>query len=625
MARYIDVHRNRQRVELTEQSRYDLEAYLTREVEDAISSRHALESTWRDLLRQYEGVPKNPVKNFPVENAPNIEITLGAIAADSIYAQMIDLIYTVTPLVTCRGLPKMKNDKEHNAGVKAFQRFINWVASNEAHVREASDDAILDDVQLGTGALYIPWTEERRKTKVASIINRGPRIWAIPIEDCLIPGGTKTSDIDQLPWIGIRFWLTEHEVNERGQRNGWDVSLAAKAAAQDWVSTRRETLGKHIQGIERAGQLYEIIDTYCYFDVDGDGIREDLYVVFDRTSRHVLACYFNPYDRRPIEIFHYQKRAHMAYGLGVLQMIAPYAEEMTDLHNYATLNALLANCRIWKGREGRIPDNMRIWPNRVIELIDPQNDLIAEQMADVYPSIMANQMLVMQLAERRVGANELAPSPKGQMFGSRLPGITALSLLQQVNKRFTPAFDGAKNAIAASLMQCMYRYQEKVLSNDIRVIEHIYSVLGVEDGSRVVAILAQPSFDENMVIELTAASASINREADRQNAMLLVQVLAGYYQRTLELVAIASNPQTPPEVKNVAMKIAEAAGEMIDRTIRTFDQVRDPALFVIDIEDEITSTMQNQPQDAVGQLLQMFAGGLGQAQGGEIPLLPQGM
>ena len=625
MARYINVHATRQSIELTDDSRYDLEEFLVREIEDAISSRNALESTWRELLRQYEGVPSNPVKNFPVENAPNIEITLGAIACDALYAQMIDLIYTVSPLVTVRGLPKMKGDKEHAASVKAFQRFINWVASNEAHIREASDDAILDDVQLGTGCLYTPWTEERRKTKVAEVITRGPRVWAIPIEDCLMPAGTKTSDIDQLPWVGLRFWLTEHEVNERAQKNGWDVELAAKAAAQDWVSTRRETLGKHTQGITRAGQLYEIIDVYCYYDIDGDGIREDLYCVFDRTSAKVLGVYFNPYDRRPIRTFCYQRRAHMPYGLGVMQMLSPYQEEMSDLHNYATLNALLANCRIWKGREGRIPDNMRIWPNRVIELIDPQSDLIPEQMADVYPSIMANQMLLMQLAERRVGANELAPSPKGQMFGSRLPGITALSLLQQVNKRFTPAFDGAKLAICQALMQCMYRYQEKVLAGQTRVIEHIYAVLGVEDGARVVALLSREGFDENMEIELTAATASINREADRQNAMLLVQVLAGYYQRTLELVAIASNPQTPPEVKTVAMKIAEAAGEMIDRTIRTFDQVRDPALFVIDIEDEINASMANQPQDAVSQLLQMFAGGLGQAQGGEIPLLPQGM
>ena len=72
-----------------------------------------------------------------------------------------------------------------------------------------------------------------------------------------------------------------------------------------------------------------------------------------------------------------------------------------------------------------------------------------------------------------------------------------------------------------------------------------------------------------------------NKEADRQNAMMLIQILMGYYQRVLELVAIAADPQAPPEVKEVAIKIAEASGEVIDRTIRTFDSVRDPALLSV--------------------------------------------
>ena len=77
------------------------------------------------------------------------------------------------------------------------------------------------------------------------------------------------------------------------------------------------------------------------------------------------------------------------------------------------------------------------------------------------------------------------------------------------------------------------------------------------------------------------------KDGDRQNAMMLVNILAQYYQRTLELVAIAANPQTPPAVVEVAKKIADSAGEIIDRTIRTFDQIRDPSTFIIQVEEEI--------------------------------------
>jgi hypothetical protein len=608
MARHIKVHDTRQALDPTDDAMAGLEEYLTREIEDAISSRHGLEKTWRELMRQYEGVPKNPVSNFPIENAPNVEVTLGAIASDALYASMVDLIYTATPLVTIRGVPKREKDEQMKLGVKAFQRFINWVASHEANCREASEDSLLDNVQLGTGIYYIPWNEETKKTRTARVVARGPRIWSIPVEDCIVPGGCKTSDVDELPWIALRFWLTDFEMADQAIRNKWDVSHALPSAAKDWVSTRREQVAKHIEGIQRKGSLFEILDCYVYYDIDGDGIREDLYVVFDRTSRKVLYISYNPYDRRPIKGFVYQKRPHMWYGLGVLQMLSPYQEELTDLHNFQTLNALLANCRIWKGREGRIPNNMRIWPNRVIELLDPDGDLKPEQMADTYASLPQIQFVVMQLAEKRVGANELAPSPRSNVMGSRMPGITAISLLQQVNKRFTPAFDGARMALSQALMQCMYRYQERVLAGDMQAVEHIYKVLGDEDGTRVIGILSDRNFDENMIVEMTAASASINREADRQNSMLLVQILSQYYARTLELVMIASNPQTPEAVKTVAMKIAESAGEVIDRTIRTFDQVRDPALFLIEVEEEMQQAIQTSPPGGIEQLMGMLGG-----------------
>ena len=52
MARYINVHSRKRPLEINEDSRQRLEEFLVREIEDAISSRHALESLWRELMRQ---------------------------------------------------------------------------------------------------------------------------------------------------------------------------------------------------------------------------------------------------------------------------------------------------------------------------------------------------------------------------------------------------------------------------------------------------------------------------------------------------------------------------------------------------------------------------------------------
>ena len=628
MPKFIDVHKSRRdaRLNFDEERLNALKSFITTELEDAMSSRHSLESVWRQVLRMYEGVPKNPVKNFPIENAPNIEITLGAIASDAIYAQAYDTIFGIEPFVTVRGVPKNRGDKEYSASVKAMQRFVNFMIDNELGIKDSGDEAILDDCQLGTAVFYIPWTERRKKTKVAKVLAAHPRVRCHPPEDTFAPGGS-IDDPDEARWIALRFWYTAQEVEALAKRNKWNTLGIAPAGAKDWVRTHREVLGKQMSGMESKGNLYEIFDIYAYFDIDGDGLDEDLYLVWDRTSRTLLHVGYNPYDKRPIEKMVYQRRSHLFYGLGVLEMMMPYEEVVTDIHNYGLLNILLANSRIWKGKTGNIPANMTMWPNKVIELQNPKEDLMAEQMGEVYPSIWQAQSVVMQLAERRVGVNEMSqPQGKGSM-GTRTPGITALTMLQQTNKRFTPAFGAMRKAFAGAVKQALYRYQEKVLAGRTKVLAHIVRVLGVEDGYRVIDLLRSEKFDEGVEVELTASSASTNKEAERQATFQLVQILTQYYQRAMELTMVASNPQSPPAVTQVAKQIAESMGEVIERTLRTFDQVRDPSLFVIEMEEAIDEAAGDRPRQMLMQLVQGAqgaggggGGGAAEGGGGAIPI-----
>ena len=409
-----------------------------------------------------------------------------------------------------------------------------------------------------------------------------------------------------MPWVGLRFWHTQSELNLYASRRKWKIDAFKPAGGKDFVRTRREDLGHTYTKIARATDLYETITIFCAYDIDGDGIDEDLLVVWDRTSRDIGLVTYNPFDRRPIEPTRYQLRAHLFYGLGVMEMIRPYQDETSEIHNARTLNMLLANCRFWKAREGSVPETMKIWGNKVQMLSDP-TDLVAEQMADIYPSAAQAQAITTSLAERRVGVNEMSMPRPSQVLGSRTPGITAMSLLQQVNRRFTPAFDGYRNGTGAAVKQCLYRYQERLLAGDRAVEEDIMSVMGDEDGRLVIDVLRDDKFDEGMKIELTASSASVNRDADRQNSIMLVNLLAQYYQRTLELVSIAANPTTPPVIRDVAQKIANSAGEIIERTIRTFDQVRDPNTFIIDVNDELDA-MKGLSQEGLAGLAAMQAG-----------------
>lgn len=564
----------------SEEQLEELRTWITQDLEDAISARTQQDILWTELLRMYEGVPRKPVRDVPIPNAPNLEVPLGAIASDAIYAQALDTMFQISPVVTARPL-----DQRFVRHAKALQRFIDWGINNEWDLRQSVAHALLDNTQLGTGVYYVPWIEKRRKTPLGERVTRNaPVIRTVPVEDFFVPGSSPQS-VHDARWVAVRHWLTKPELAQRARALGWDIEGVTTTAARDYVRNRREMFARTKDTGEADRQLFEIFDAYIHFDVDDDGISEDLLVTFDRTSRTVLRVVPNPFDRsRPFEVMQYQPRPHLFYGQGVVELLRPFQDEASEIHNQRVLNMMLANCRLWVGKEGRINESMDVWPSKVVLTDDPKSDFIGLAMADVYPSSERAEALVNAYGERRVGLNDLQQGQPGNL-GSRTPATTAISVLQAVNQRFAPAFEGMRAATAAAVRQCLYRYQERALLNDPEVDRRLRRVLGNEDAQLVLEVLRSREFDDSMSVEMTANSATINKDADRQAALQLMQTLSTYYEQVLGLAQLLAQPGVPDQILATGQKVLDAAAEALDRTIRTFDQVRDPSTFVIRSSD----------------------------------------
>jgi hypothetical protein len=399
---------------------------------------------------------------------------------------------------------------------------------------------------------------------------------------------------------------------------GWDIENCQVAGEMSDVRLVREMLGNVHGTIARKGNVFELFDIYIRYDIDEDGFAEDLYVVWDRTSANVVYASYAPVVRRPIELMRYQKRAGLPYGLGILEMLRSYEEEITEVHYHRVLNMLIANSRIWKWRSGQKPDDPYMFPGRSVELDDP-NSLAGEQMGDIYTSSPQAEAITVSLAERRVGVNDVSIPRPSQVLGSRTPGITALTLFQSQNRRFTAAFDGVRLGAAGAVRQKLIRIHEQLVEEpamDGPVHMSLIELLGNEKGRRCIAVLSGIDFIEEMQVEMTASSASINAEADKQNAMLITQLLGGYYERILQLASVLANPTVPPLVKETAEKVAKAASEIIERTLLTFDQVRDPKTFIIELESELDG-LNGLDQGGLAGLVGLLGGaGAGSVEGG---------
>ena len=289
----------------------DLKDYTFLELEDGLSSRKNLEAQWRRCISMYNAVPKRVSRDVPVEGAPNIEMAVAADASDQIYSQAVDLIFSISPLLSARPKPKYKGDEEAQSLAQDIQAFAqNITSSDMPNFRPAIEDGILDDVQIGTGLYYTPWVETKKKTRSSRMIFQGPQTYSIDPADCVIPGGSRCS-IQEVPFKAVRFYYTYQELMELATLHKWDLTNVSPVSDAGWVRNRRETLARDFQGQLIKGNLYAIWHVHCLFDIDNDGFAEDLLVFWNHEGRSIVKMQYNPMDNVPLEVMVYQRRAHM--------------------------------------------------------------------------------------------------------------------------------------------------------------------------------------------------------------------------------------------------------------------------------------------------------------------------
>lgn len=626
MARYLIRHPDAQPpIQRSPKKDGRLVERLVYELENGYASRFPMDSTWIEARRQYAGIPATAVVNQPIPNAPNIELPIGALVSDSLYAQVTDTLYQAMPILTAREM-----DAEWEPHAKAVQVLTNWMAANEIGLRFATDNSFQDDIQLGTGVLYCPWVKDEKVTNVAKVVTEEPRVVPISPEDFLVPGGSR-GDHQQDEWMDIRFWYTPGEFRAQARQQKWEVGGAKPVAMKDRVRQQHELVAG-ASSAAPAHELYATENVWMYHDYDDDGIDRDLMVAFDRSSKTLLGVGYNRYDTRPVETMRFQIRPHLFWGLGVMEMGQPLQRAGTDTLNHFLLNMMLCNARMYIARHGVIDDFKRVWPMKIIGA-ESTDDIKELRMSDVYPSILAGLDRLIQLYERRVGVTGefTSGSPASRVLGTRTPGITAMTALQSVNRRFAPAFDGMRLNTAAAVRQCLWRYAERVRANDNRVIEHLMRLLGDKQARLVFELFRQDDFERCVAVEFTAVSASVNREADRQNAALVMQTLGGYHAQIKETMAQLTMQPADPVMYDTAKKMMKAINYAMDAYLRTFDGVRNPDRLLINLDPELDQAKAGAAQAAqqeslLGDVLGAISGAGGQGGGpeGMPPAAPMG-
>lgn len=599
------------RLKIDTEQRARLKDKLFNSHKNALDARAGWENMCRTAIRMYQGTPPDHQRWLPFENAPVIEVTIGAMACDTVISQAEDLIFQVKPPLTIRS---RKADFDDTAD--AVQDLVNHgVESGFWNFEPGVKEGLIDQVQLGTVIGYVPYTKTVRKTDIREVVTFGPKIYCLAPEDFIIPPNA-TKDIQACEFATMRMWMGKDELNLRARLNNWTVDDAASPDSSSIVrADRMRTAGVSGGSLDTKPKI-AIADTFIYFDIDDDGIQEDLEVIWNMTSGGILKIMYNRFDCRPFVLENYQDRAHTAFGLGVLEMTIPFEREVTEIHNNHIWNMMIANAKVYSGPATAMQETTSIYPGKYIINDDgAAGEIKALDMGTVNGTAIQAESLVMAMARERVGTTSISAPIRSS---SRTPGISMLSMMQQANRRFTHPFNNMRNFGAKVAMQCLFRLQEQVRSGNKDVKKKIKQIMGEEKADLIFDLFKSNEVEltDALDIQLTASSVSVNRESDRQNmVMLATQIYPVYFSAMKELAAFIAQPPFPG-----ADKVAKQAEKMINKffgkVLKTFDQISDVRSLQIDL-DEIHPVMQSLGMEQTpGQLNGMVSAmGGGQQQG----------
>lgn len=591
-----------ERLKLTNEQRTRLKDFLVTDHKNALDGRFGLENTWRMAIRSYQGEPTHEPDNRwrPFTGAPRIEITLAAEIVDTVLSQAQDLIFQVKPPLTVRS----RKDDFDNAA-EAFQDLVDWgVESGSWNFEQGVIRGMIDIIQLGTGIGYAPFTKTVRVTDARKIVTIGPRISVVAPEHFILPKGAD-KDIQQAKFCTMRTFMSRSDLKLRAKLNNWTIDDAAGSDQDNMVAKDR----KSAAGLGGGGYSKPPVpvgQTWCFFDLNGDGIEQDLIVTWNMLSGGIMKVSYNQYNWRPFVLECYQDRGHVYAGVGAPEMVLQFERAATEIINNHIWNMMVSNTKAYTGPSEAMQEVTDIYPGKYMPN-DSNQRVEPLDLGEVNATGVNAVSLIMAMAKERVGVSNLSAPIRSS---SRTPGISMLSMLQQANRRFTHPFNNMRNFAGNLVMQCLYRIQEQVLEvgredfdND-PLVQKLVSILGEVKAMLVVDLMKKSDVElsDALDIQCVVSSVSVNRESDRQNlVMLATQVIPLYWNAKKELAQFISAPPFPG-----ADKIAHNANDVLDKIfakiMKTFDQVSDVRALQISLDDlrpmaeHLDNMMQQLPQ-----------------------------
>jgi hypothetical protein len=533
----------------------------------------------------YEARPREESRQFPFQNASNLIIPLIAIHTDTLHAQIMAAIFKTDPIV----LAKVLGDfgAQSDALKEAYQEFMQYVClePEELDLYRVYNEGYRECIKYGMVTYKNPWESKTRDFLIPGgdgtgsardflnkTIYEGPRPEKLPFSGFYFPIMAKRlEDMD----IKIhKRTMLEHELLERKFTDVYDrtavdeiLKVPDRTNPTTEQTEKEETIGAKTTG-SYGHKEWDIWECYITWRYNDESFAPRMIATYHEKSNKLARVVYDNYEKEWFVGARMASRDDIYPGYGFAETLWMFQEGASETYNGYRDNQTVANTRVWRvSPDSKLHQGYRIYPSAMLP--GDKDEIEALAHGDVSNTNLDELRLLLELAERRSG---VSPPQQGMgagvMTGKRgiYSAMGTLSLLQEGNSR--------KDLNVSDMRDSHVRL--------MRLVSHQYGTFGSESKFQEarLKLFGNKAADIKEAFRLIVAkqiglpcyssTASVNKEVEKQNDVMLSQIMARHYQMVAQLLGSMQSVMTPPQVKEYFVEVIVASNLLMKKILRNF-------------------------------------------------------
>jgi len=548
-----------------------------------------------EMVRLYKGKPKNKEVEWPWPGAANLVIQLIGTFSDELLSRIVGGIYMYDPLWTVV-LFGDTPDGEGDELKQITERFLMDEAYDPERLDlyRAEQGAFHSACKYGTGGIYTPWEYQKEveyvytgggedgasfpKGEEKEVVRRDcPHPELLPLNRFgFEPNVAKLANMKFFYIIdSMDYWDVKNLRGRSPYYKEEDINalLEFPDAIQETEMEREvnEQFQLSSSGTDTAAARWYIYN--CFLKYEKGKKTYVLTARYHKKSDKVLWVAYNNYPKNlhPVEDVKLAYDDESYLGTGYVDMLHAYQKELSNNSNWRTNNRNYNMMGVWRiSPESKLSSVLDFYPGVAVPAKKDELELLKPGADTGYSN--EPDMFIMSAAKERAGVDPAIGGTGGGIVNPKR-GIysaagTSMVLAQQNNRN---------NLRMGDMRLAHVRLGIKLLD--------MYANFGIGDRVKKYqedAVKLKKALDSyrdgTLGLQLRPTSASLNKELDRQNNILLTDRLDRFYQVQAQMIEAMMNPQIPQDLKEYYAQALVASRLLMQDLLRNFNKDNTSAL-----------------------------------------------